>query len=95
MSTSDERENTQKGGIRMVRSIPTKIEQHELNDPQWWVGRHKEDLSYMCLRMDQLLKAIEEDNIDRIETLSKIIKVALKNLNDKGIGLYEVLPGEE
>ena len=78
----------------MVRSIPITIEQHELNDPQWWVGRHKEDLSYMCLRIDQLLRAMEEDDIDRIETLSKIIRVALKNLNAKGIGLYEVL-GEE
>lgn len=79
----------------MVRSIPIKIEEHELNDPQWWVGRHKEDLSYMCLRIDQLLRAMEEDDIDRIETLSKIIRVALKNLNGKGIGLYEDLPGEE
>ena len=79
----------------MVRSIPIKIDEHELNDPQWWVGRHKEDLSYMCLRIDQLLRAMEEDDIDRIETLSKIIRVALKNLNGKGIGLYEDLPGEE
>lgn len=79
----------------MVKSLPIKIEQYELNDPQWWVGRHKEDLSYMCIRIDQLLKAMEEDDIDRIETLSKIIRVALGNLNDKGIGLYEVLPGEE
>ena len=79
----------------MVRSIPIKIEEHELNDPQWWVGRHKEDLSYMCLRIDQLLRAMEEDDIDRIETLSKIIRVVLGNLNDKGIGLYEDLPGEE
>ena len=29
----------------MVRSIPIKIEEHELNDPKWWVGRHKENLS--------------------------------------------------
>jgi len=79
----------------MVKSLPIKIEQYELNDPQWWVGRHKEDLSYMCIRIDQLLKAMEEDDIDRIETLSKIIRVVLGNLNDKGIGLYEVLPGEE
>ena len=78
----------------MVRSIPIEIKQHELNDPQWWVGRHKENLSYMCIRIDQLLKAMEEDDIDRIETLSKLIKVALRNLNDSGIGLYEVLPGE-
>ena len=79
----------------MVKSLPIKVEQYELNDPQWWVGRHKEDLSYMCIRIDQLLKAMEEDDIDRIETLSKIIRVVLGNLNDKGIGLYEVLPGEE
>ena len=79
----------------MVRSIPIKIEEHELNDPQWWVGRHKENLSYMCIRMSQLLKAMEKDDIDRIEMLSKIIRVALKNLNDDGIGLYEVFPGEE
>lgn len=79
----------------MVKSLPIKIEQYELNDPQWWVGRHKEDLSYMCIRIDQLLKAMEEDDIDRIETLSKIIRVVLGNLNDKGIGLYEDLPGEE
>ena len=79
----------------MVRSIPIKIEEHELNDPQWWVGRHKENLSYMCIRIDQLLKAMEEDDIDRIEMLSKIIRVALKNLNDDGIGLYDMLPGEE
>ena len=79
----------------MVRIIPITIEEHELNDPQWWVGRYKEDLSYMCLRIDQLLRAMEEDDIDRIETLSKIIRVALKNLNGKGIGLYEDLPGEE
>jgi len=78
----------------MVRSIPIEIKQHELNDPQWWMGRHKENLSYMCIRIDQLLKAMEEDDIDRIETLSKLIKVALRNLNDSGIGLYEVLPGE-
>ena len=79
----------------MVRSIPVEIKQHELNDPQWWMGRHKENLSYMCIRIDQLLKAMEEDDIDRIETLSMIIRVALGNLNDKGIGLYEVLSGEE
>ncbi len=79
----------------MVRSIPIKIEEHELNDPQWWVGRHKENLSYMCIRIDQLLKAMEKDDIDRIEMLSKIIRVALKNLNDDGIGLYDMLPGEE
>ena len=79
----------------MVRSIPTKIEEHELNDPQWWVGRHKENLSYMCIRMDQLLKAMEKDDIDKIESLAMIIRVALKNLNNEGIGLYEVLPGEE
>lgn len=79
----------------MVRSIPIKIEEHELNDPQWWVGRHKENLSYMCVRIDQLLKAMEKDDIDRIEMLSKIIRVALKNLNDDGIGLYDMLPGEE
>ena len=79
----------------MVRSTPIKIEEHELNDPKWWVGRHKENLSYMCIRIDQLLKAMEEDDIDRIETLSMIIRVALRNLNDSGIGLYEVLPGEE
>ena len=79
----------------MVRSIPITIEEHELNDPQWWVGRHKENLSYMCIRIDQLLKAMEEDDIDKIETLSMIIRVALKNLNDSGIGLYQVLPGEE
>lgn len=79
----------------MVKSLPIKIEQYELNDPQWWVGRHKEDLSYMCIRIDQLLKAMEEDDIDRIETLSKIIRVVLGNLNDKGIGLYEDLPVEE
>ena len=79
----------------MVRSIPTKIEEHELNDPQWWVGRHKENLSYMCIRMDQLLKAMEKDDIDKIESLAMIIRVALKNLNDEGIGLYQVLPGEE
>lgn len=79
----------------MVKSIPIKIEEHELNDPQWWVGRHKENLSYMCVRIDQLLKAMEKDDIDRIEMLSKIIRVALKNLNDDGIGLYDMLPGEE
>ena len=79
----------------MVRSIPTKIEEHELNDPQWWVGRHKENLSYMCIRMDQLLKAMEKDDIDKIESLAMIIRVALKNLNNEGIGLYQVLPGEE
>ena len=79
----------------MVRSIPIKIEEHELNDPQWWVGRHKEDLSYMCIRIDQLLKAMEKDDIDKIESLAMIIRVALGNLNDKGIGLYKVLPGEE
>ena len=79
----------------MVRSIPTKIEEHELNDPQWWVGRHKENLSYMCIRIDQLLKAMEKDDIDKIESLAMIIRVALKNLNDQGIGLYQVLPGEE
>ena len=79
----------------MVRSIPTKIEEYELKDSRWWVGRHKENLSYMCIRIDQLLKAMEEDDIDRIETLSMIIRVALKNLNDSGIGLYRVLPGEE
>mgnify|MGYP001271352443 FL=1 len=79
----------------MVRTIPIKIEEHELNDPQWWVGRHKENLSYMCVRIDQLLKAMEKDDIDRIEMLSKIIRVALKNLNDDGIGLYDMLPGEE
>ena len=79
----------------MVKSIPIKIEEHELNDPQWWVGRHKENLSYMCIRMSQLLKAMERDDIDSIEMLSKIIRVALKNLNGKGIGLYEDLPGEE
>ena len=79
----------------MVRSIPVEIKQHELNDPQWWMGRHKENLSYMCIRMDQLLKAMEEDDIDRIETLSKIIRVALRNLNDSGIGLYQVFPEEE
>tara|TARA_B100000287_G_scaffold258693_1_gene243238 strand:+ start:476 stop:718 length:243 start_codon:yes stop_codon:yes gene_type:complete len=79
----------------MVRSIPVEIKQHELNDPQWWMGRHKENLSYMCIRMDQLLKAMEEDDIDRIETLSMIIRVALRNLNDSGIGLYQVFPEEE
>ena len=79
----------------MVRSIPTKIEEHELNDPQWWVGRHKENLSYMCIRMDQLLKAMEKDDIDKIESLAMIIRVALKNLNNEGIGLYQELPGEE
>ena len=79
----------------MVRSIPIKIEEHELNDPQWWVGRHKENLSYMCVRIDQLLKAMEKDDIDRIEMLSNIIRFALKNLNDDGIGLYDMLPGEE
>ena len=79
----------------MVKSLPIKIEQYELNDPQWWMGRHKEDLSYMCIRIDQLLKAMEEDDIDRIETLSKIIRVVLGNLNDKGIGIYQVLPGDE
>ena len=79
----------------MVRSIPITIEEHELNDSQWWMGRHKENLSYMCIRIDQLLKAMEEDDIDRIETLSMIIRVALRNLNDSGIGLYQVFPEEE
>tara|TARA_B100000614_G_C14495009_1_gene472293 strand:+ start:863 stop:1105 length:243 start_codon:yes stop_codon:yes gene_type:complete len=79
----------------MVRSIPTKIEEHELNDPQWWVGRHKENLSYMCIRIAQLLKAMEKDDIDKIESLAMIIRVALKNLNNEGIGLYRELPGEE
>ena len=79
----------------MVRSIPIEIKQHELNDPQWWMGRHKENLSYMCIRMDQLLKAMEKDDIDKIESLTMIIRVALKNLNNQGIGLYQELPGEE
>tara|TARA_B100001564_G_scaffold241426_1_gene204413 strand:+ start:1502 stop:1792 length:291 start_codon:yes stop_codon:yes gene_type:complete len=95
MSTLDERENTEKGGKRMVRTLPTKIKEYELKDSRWWMGRHKENLSYMCIRIDQLLKAMEEDDIDRIESLSMIIRVALKNLNDSGIGLYQVLPEEE
>ena len=79
----------------MPKSIPVKIEEHELNDPQWWVGRHKENLSYMCIRIDQLLKAMEKDDIDQIESLSRIIRVTLKNLNRDGIGIYEIFPGEE
>ena len=79
----------------MVRSIPTKIEEYELKDPRWWVGRHKENLSYMCIRMDQLLKAMEKDDIDQIEALSKIIRVTVKNLNRDGIGIYETFPEEE
>ena len=49
----------------------------------------------MCIRIDQLLKAMEKDDIDRIETLSRIIRVTLKNLNRDGIGIYETFSGEE
>ena len=49
----------------------------------------------MCIRMDQLLKAMEKDDIDQIEALSKIIRVTVKNLDRDGIGIYETFPEEE
>ena len=79
----------------MPKSTPVKIEEHELKEPKWRLRRHKQNLSYMCIRMDQLLKAMEKDDIDQIEALSKIIRVTVKNLDRDGIGIYETFPEEE
>lgn len=75
----------------MVRSEEVPIEDYEEKDPRWWMQRHKNDLSHLCIRVDQLLKAMEEDDIDRIEKLSNLIRVLLGVFNDRKIGLYTVL----
>ena len=41
-----------------------------------------------------MLKAMEEDDIDRIEKLSNLIRVLLGVFNDRNIGLYTVLEEE-
>ena len=72
----------------MVKSKSTTIEDYEKKEPPWWLNRHKSDLSHLCIRVDQLLKAMEEDDIDRIEVYSGLIRKLLSSFNDSGIGLY-------
>ena len=78
----------------MVRSIPVEIHEYETNDPHWWLEKHKNDLSHLCLRADQLMKAIEAGDEDNIKTYRMLIEKLIGVFNEQGIGLYEVL-GEE
>ena len=79
----------------MPRSRSLPLKDFEENDPLWWVRHHKDSLNYVCVRTKQLLKAMEDDNIDDIVTISMLLRVVLENLEKDGIGIYQDLPEEE
>ena len=79
----------------MVKSSRMKIEDYEKKEPLWWLNRHKSDLGHLCIRVDQLLKAMERDDIDQIEAYSGLIRKLLDSFNGNGIGLYEAFGSEE
>lgn len=79
----------------MPRSKSLPLEDFEKNDPLWWLQHRKDSLSYLCVRAKQLLKAMEDDNIDDIVTISMLLKVVLENLEKDGIGVYQDLSEEE
>jgi len=78
----------------MVRSLPVDIHEYETKDPNWWLQKHKNDLAHLCIRADQLIKALENENADQVEIYTKLIKKLIEVFNKEGVGLYEVL-GEE
>ena len=69
----------------MPRSKPLDLTEYEENDPLWWLQHHKNTLSYLCVRVKQLIEAMKEDNIDEIETYTNLIQVVLTNLEKEAI----------
>lgn len=78
----------------MPRSKPMPLEDYEMKDPVWWLQQHKNSLGYLCIRADQLLEAMETNNVEDVVTYSKLLKVILATLNEKGIGVYDKLEEE-
>ena len=79
----------------MPRSKRLDLTEYEENDPLWWLQHHKNTLSYLCVRVKQLIEAMKEDNIDEIETYTNLIQVVLANLEKEAIGVYSALSEEE
>ena len=79
----------------MPRSKPLDLTEYEENDPSWWLQHHKNTLSYLCVRVKQLIEAMKEDNIDEIETYTNLIEVVLASLEKEDIGIYSALSEEE
>tara|TARA_B100000900_G_C19959138_1_gene464927 strand:+ start:191 stop:427 length:237 start_codon:yes stop_codon:yes gene_type:complete len=78
----------------MVRSLPVDIHEYETKDPNWWLQKHKNDLAHLCIRTDQLIKAIESEDEDEIKTYIMLTKKLIEVFNKEGVGLYEVLGKE-
>ena len=78
----------------MVRSLPVDIHEYETKDPNWWLQKHKNDLAHLCIRTDQLIKAIESEDEDEIKSYIMLTKKLIEVFNKEGVGLYEVLGKE-
>ena len=68
----------------MVRYNPVKLNEHEKKDPLWWCHRHKDNCTYLVIRLHQLLS--EDD-----DGLKEMMKIQLEEFaKDAGVDLDEI-----
>ena len=63
--------------MRRYQNKSPEVAEYELKECEWWLRHHKGNVQYFCIRIAELLEAMDTDNVEYVDFFKNHFKATL------------------